>query len=245
MAHSDETSINVNGSRYWLHGLSNGKVALYHADPKRGTEAMDRMGVLPHYQGILCHDHWRPYYRYDCKHALCNAHHQRELLYAFEQDGQKWAKKMGDLLEKIRREVKDSPQGFLSPESIKKYQMKYRKILSDGKRECPLPKKEEGKRGRQKKTKSRNLLERLKDYEDDTLRFMKDPDVPYTNNLSERDIRVAKIHQNISKCFRNRKGAVGFCLRRSYIITARKNGMKATDALRMLSKGETPFFMKE
>ena len=88
-------------------------------------------------------------------------------------------------------------------------------------------------------------MERLKSYEGDTLRFMKDADVPYTNNLSEGDIRVAKIHQNISKCFRDLNGAKGFCLRRSYLVTARKNGVSSTDALRMLFKGEKPFFMRE
>ena len=242
--HSDETSINVNGFRYWLHGLSNKKVTLYHADPKRGTEAIDRMGILPNYKGILCHDHWSSYYCYDCKHSLCNAHHQRELLYAFEQDNQKWAKNMSDLLEKIRRKVEESKEGFLSEKDIEKYEIKYRTILSEGISECPVL-KDEGKKGRKKMSKSMNLLKRLCDYEEDTLRFMKDPDVPYTNNLSEGDIRVAKIHQNISKCFRNLSGAKRFCLIRSYLITARKNGMTATEALDYLFKRKIPPFMRE
>ena len=243
--HSDETGINVNGSRYWLHGLSNNKVTLYHADPKRGTEAMNRMGVLPDYKGILCHDHWSSYYCYDCDHSLCNAHHQRELLYAFEQDGQEWARKMSDLLEKIRRDVEASKERYLPEKKIKKYEVQYRTILSEGVNECPVLKRDEGKKGREKQSKSMNLLRRLSDYEEDTLRFMKDPDVPYTNNLAEGDIRMAKIHQNISKCFRSLPGARRFCLLRSYIITARKNGMTATEALICLFKKEIPPFMRE
>ena len=243
--HSDETGINVNGSRYWLHGLSNNKVTLYHADPKRGTEAMNRMGILPDYKGILCHDHWSSYYCYDCDHSLCNAHHQRELLYAFEQEGQKWAKKMSDLLEKMRRSVEDSKEGFLPEKKIEDYELQYRTILSDGINECPVFEREERKKGREKQSKPMNLLRRLSDYEEDTLRFMKDPDVPYTNNLAEGDIRMAKIHQNISKCFRSLSGASRFCSIRSYIITARKNGVTATDALTSLFKKDIPTFMRE
>lgn len=112
--HADETSINLNGKRIWLHNLSNDKVTLYHADEERGSEAMNRMGILPFYVGILCHDHWKPYYKYSCTHALCNAHHLRELTFAFEEDGQKWAKKMYDLLQEINEKVNKSKMGALS-----------------------------------------------------------------------------------------------------------------------------------
>jgi transposase len=84
--HADETGINLNGKKIWLHNLSNSKVTLYHADLKRGKEAMDRMGIIPHYKGTLCHDHWKAYYQYQCRHALCNAHHLRELTFAWEED---------------------------------------------------------------------------------------------------------------------------------------------------------------
>ena len=100
---ADETGVNVDAHGYWLHSLSNEKVTLFHVDEKRGSEAMDRMGVLPDYKGILCHDHWKPYYTYDCTHALCNAHHQRELEFAWKQDEQKWAGKLKKLLEEMRR----------------------------------------------------------------------------------------------------------------------------------------------
>src|SRR3972149_7830479 len=123
---------------------------------------MDEMGILPRYGGVLCHDHWKPYYIYDCTHALCNAHHLRELELAYEQDKQQWAKLMKDLLVEINKKVNKSGGELLGIE-IKRYQRRYRAILTKGEKECPLPEKVKGKRGRLKKSKSRNLLERLRD----------------------------------------------------------------------------------
>ena len=88
LAHADETGINIGGKLHWLHGLSNDQWTCYHPHEKRGTDAMNDMGVLPRFKGILCHDHWKPYFKYDCTHTLCNAHHLRELQRAWEQDGQ-------------------------------------------------------------------------------------------------------------------------------------------------------------
>ena len=92
--HADETGINIGGEKAWLHCLSNQKVTLFHADHKRGKEAMDRMGVLPLFEGILCHDHWKPYFKYSCLHALCNAHHLRELQWCVDFENQAWAGEM-------------------------------------------------------------------------------------------------------------------------------------------------------
>lgn len=94
LAHADETGINIDGRRHWLHCASNAAVTLFYSHAKRGTEAMDEARVLPSFRGVLCHDHWKPYYRYDCTHALCNAHHLRELERAWEQDQQEWAREM-------------------------------------------------------------------------------------------------------------------------------------------------------
>ena len=107
-AHADETGINMGGDRFWLHCVSNGFWTLYYPHERRGTEAFEAMGVLPGFTGILCHDHWKPYYKLDCTHALCNAHHIRELTRAFEQDDQQWAQDMKDLLEKINVKVIDA-----------------------------------------------------------------------------------------------------------------------------------------
>jgi transposase len=241
LAHADETGINISGKRHWLHGISNKLWTLYYPHEKRGTDAMNEMGVLSDFAGILCHDHWKPYYTYDCKHALCNAHHLRELTRAWEQDNQKWAIKMKDLLEKINHTVIDSG-GFLDSIDSKKYRQKYRNLIKKAEVECPEPDrpKQKGKRGRIKKSKSRNLLERLRDYEDDVLRFMDIDYVPFSNNLAENDIRMTKVQQKISGCFRSIEGAKIFCRVRGYLSTCRKHGISITEALYSLFDGKRP-----
>ena len=119
LAHVDETGINIGGKGHWLHCVSNDNWMLYYPHEKRGTEAMNAMGILPGFKGILCHDHWKPYYKYDCTHALCNAHHLRELTRAFEQDDQKWAQKLKNLLETINCKVTDAG-GALDAQEFKK-----------------------------------------------------------------------------------------------------------------------------
>lgn len=242
--HADETGINVNGTKIWLHNLSNGKVTIYHPDEKRGKEAMDRMGVLPSYTGRLCHDHWKSYYRYEnVIHVLCNAHHLRELERVIEEDGHEWAKTLLQFLVDLSKTV-DAAGGVLSAEKIYEYTKRYREILEQGEDECPQPPpKEVGKRGRVKKTFSRNLLERLRDFEEDTLRFMTEAIVPFTNNQGENDLRMTKVQQKISGCFRSMEGARIFCRIRAFLSTCRKNNVSPTKALRDLFQGKFPTFM--
>ena len=246
LIHADETGINLDGKRIWLHNLSNDRITLYHADLRRGKEGMDRMGVLPHYRGHLVHDHLKSYYRYeDCIHCLCNSHHLRELERAWEEDHQQWAKSTQDLLIEMNKVV-DKAGGVLSAEKQKEYQERYREILKLGDDECSKPPpKEPGKRGRQKKSKSRNLLERLRDFEGDVLRFMSVSVVPFTNNQAENDLRMTKVQQKISGCFRSMEGARIFCRVRSFLSTCRKNNVSPTDALRLLFQGALPQFMQE
>jgi len=241
--HADETGINMGGILYWLHSVSSDKLTYFYPHKKRGSEAMDEMGILPKYKGNLCHDHWKPYFKYDCTHILCNAHHLRELERAFEQDGQLWAKEMKKLLEEINIAVNNAG-GAISTDNAKEYIEKYKSILNNGEKESPLPEQVDGHRGRLKKTKSRNLLERLRDYMDDTLRFMEDPDIPFTNNQSENDIRMTKVQQKISGCFRSLEGAKIFCRIRGYISTCKKNGIGSIESLTLLFNGDMPDFMK-
>lgn len=246
IAHADETGINRNGDRIWLHSLSNPEWTLFFPHEKRGHEAMDAMGILPLFKGTLCHDHWKPYYRYDCIHALCNAHHLRELTFAHEQEGQQWAKDMKDLLETINKDVK-AAGGVLNAFESERYRKKYKNLIKKGDIECPEPERpanKKGKRGRIKKSKSRNLLERLRDYEEDVLRFMENELVPFTNNLGENDIRMTKVQQKISGCFRSMEGAHIFCRIRSYLSTCRKQGVKMSTALNMLFEGKLPDFLR-
>jgi len=244
LAHADETGINIGGKGHWLHCVSNNFWTLFYPHKKRGTDAMNDMGILSRFKGTLCHDHWKPYYKYDCTHALCNAHHLRELERAWEQDGQKWAQKLKNLLETINRKVTDAG-GAMDAQESKKYRRKYRALIKQGETECPEPSgpKKKGKRGRIKRSKSRNLLERLRDYEQDSLRFMDNKLVPFTNNLGENDIRMTKVQQKISGCFRSIDGARIFCRVRSYLSTCRKQGVDSSHALELLFNGKLPDFL--
>jgi transposase len=246
LLHADESGINVNGSCVWLHSASTDRWTLFFPHVIRRGEAMKAMGVLEHFQGTLCHDHWKPYFQFNCLHALCNAHHLRELENAWEQDGQRWAKTMQDLL----LEMNDSTikaRGGLTEKAAHKFRSRYRNILTRGDRECPPPNPKPGprKRGRIPKTKSRNLLERLRDFEIETLRFLTDPLVPFTNNQSENDIRMTKVQQKISGCFRSFEGAQIFCRVRSYLSTCRKQNLSPTDALQTLFSGHLPDFFAD
>ena len=240
----DETGINVGGKTIWLHSASNELWTLFYPHLKRGDEAMKAMGILPYFKGILCHDHWKSYFKFECAHALCNAHHIRELEYAWEHDNQKWAKKMQDLLVGINEAV-NKAGGSLSNKKANAFRAQYRSILAKADRECPTPTKESriGSRGRIPKSKSRNLLERLRDFETETLRFMTDKRVPFTNNQSEGDIRMTKVQQKISGCFRSMDGAYIFCRVRSYLSTCRKHGVAPTEALQLLFAGKMPDFI--
>ena len=242
--HADETGVNINGQNHWLHSLSNEVSTYFHIDEKRGSTAMDTMNVLPNFQGTLCHDHWKPYYKYQCVHALCNAHHLRELKRAYEQDNQQWAKSLELLLLEMNAAVNASSTGMLTEDEIKEYEKRYLKILEEGKNECPeTPSETSNKKGKVKRTRPRNLLLRLLNYMGDTLRFISKPDVPFTNNNAEREIRMTKVQQKISGCFRSMRGAEMFCLIRSYIITSRKHGILPIEALKMLFRGEKPAYM--
>lgn len=240
----DETGVNINGKQHWLHNASNKLLTLFQIHAKRGGEAMDAIGVLPAFKGILCHDHWKPYFNYGGNHALCNAHHLRELEWAAEQDKQQWAKELQSLLKEMCH-TKNLPDGFSDQKTEQRYRDSYRAILDKADQECPPPDEQDrnGKRGRLKRSKSRNLLERLRDDERSVLLFMENPIVPFSNNQAENDIRMTKVHQKVSGCFRSLDGAAMFCRIRSFLSTCQKNGVSATSALNDLFQGKWPDFM--
>jgi transposase len=240
--HADETGININGKGHWLHSASNEQWTHFFPHARRGTVAMNVINILPLYHGTLCHDHWKPYYKYDCTHSLCNAHHLRELMRAWEQDKQVWAHEMKQLLEEINRAVNDAG-GVLLNEEAEPWKDKYRELLKKAQTECPPPDKpEKVTRGRIKRSKARNLLERLINYEEDVLRFMTITCVPFTNNAAENSIRMTKVHQKISGCFRSMDGAEMFCRIRGYLSTCRKQGMSATQAMALVFEQKLPEF---
>ena len=241
--HSDETGINVDGTKLWLHNVSNDRFTCFYPHAKRGFEAMDEMGILPRYQGIICHDHWKSYFRYGSLHALCNAHHLRELERAVEQDKQKWAEQMIALLKEINKATHEAG-GCLEATEAEHYKKRYRDLLREAERECPPPGETgEKKKGKTARSKARNLLERLLDFENETLRFMVDNNVPFSNNQAENDLRMTKVQQKISGCFRSMDGAKIFCRIRSFLSTSRKQGVTASEALRLLFQRKWPAFM--
>ncbi len=244
LIHVDETGINIGGKRVWLHNASNPEFTFFSPHTKRGSEALDEIGILPGFMGTLCHDHWKPYFKYGARHALCNAHLLRELERAWEQDKQKWAQDMHALLKEINRAVLDAG-GCLNGIAAAPYRRRYRTLLAEAEKECPPPDESQrkGRRGRLPRSKARNLLERFRDFEVDILRFLEDPEVPFTNNLAENDLRMTKVQQKISGCFRSWGGAKMFCRIRSYLSTCRKQGVSASEALRLLFEGKLPQFM--
>ena len=201
----------------------------------------------PACRGIRSHDHWKSYYKhYGGRHSLCNAHHLRELERAAEQEKQQWAVKMIALLREINNAVHDAG-GCLDFLESEAYRLRYRALLDEAEAECPPPDESQrnGRRGRLARSKARSLLERLRGYECDVLRFMVEKEVPFSNNQAENDLRMTKVQQKISGCFRSWEGAKIFCRIRSYLSTCRKQGVTASEGLRLLFEGKFPAFMQE
>jgi len=245
VAHFDETGSRVEGKRWWLHSASTAELTYYNIQRKRGSEAFDAIGILDRFFGRAIHDFWKPYFGYSCLHGLCNAHHLRELIFVYEQFQQDWADHMIDCLLEIKDVVDQAKQttDHLAEKQIQAFEKRYQKVLDEGYAQNPLPPlpvNERKKRGRRKKSKPRNLLERLDEHRAEVLAFMYDFKVPFDNNQAERDIRMMKLQQKISGMFRTENGAKAFCRIRSYISTARKNAVGAMDALTRLYSGD-PF----
>ena len=216
-AHCDETSMKISGTKHWLHTVGTKKLAHYAMHEKRGSKATQDIGILPEFKGTIIHDHWKSYFQYkNSKHALCNAHHLLELRFINEQHKMKWAKKMSLLLIKIKEHkdlfVKKSKDKF-TKWLLKKHNSEYNAILVKAHRE-------QARRGT---LDSRNLIKRLSNFKQETLLFMNDFTIPFTNNLSEQDLRMSKVKQKISGCFRNTISADSFCKIRSMLISGRKN----------------------
>ena len=236
VVHFDETGLYEMGRRIWLHSASTSSATYYHADTKRGRDAMERAGILPFFKGVAVHDHWAPYKHYDrCEHALCNVHHLRELKRACEQDQKPWAKTLIDLFHEIKDTVytaREKGQSRLTPAQLARFKARYRALIETAREEYPdPPPKDKGKRGRVKQDRSKNLLDRLDRYQQEVLRFMYDFRVPFDNNLAERDLRMVKVKQKISGTFRSEQGSAFFCRIRGAISTWKKQGSNILDAL--------------
>lgn len=237
VVHADETGLRVEALLKWVHSASTSELTLYHLDDKRGTIAMDAMGVLEHLAGVLVHDGWAPYRKYNnVTHALCNAHHLRELAAVGETEGQSWATEMTALLADTWQFVltaKGEGRSALTGDDLERIRAAYQAIIVAGHAANPPP-APTGKRGHPKRSKAANLLRRLDLHTDDVLRFATNFAVPFDNNVAERDIRMVKVHQKVSGGFRSIDGAEAFLAFRSYLSTAAKQGVNLLDALQGL-----------
>jgi transposase len=224
LVHCDETGVNISGKKQWLHTVGTKQLTHYGIHEKRGVKATQDIGILPEFKGTMVHDHWKSYFTYkDCRHALCNAHHLRELRFIYEHQHIKWANKISELLLEIsgrKNHLIQSGQYF-SKKEMTQYSDTYDEILRKASRE-------QAKRGT---IDSSNLRKRLINYKESVLLFMWDKDVPFTNNLSEQDIRMEKVKQKISGCFRSIVGGINSCTIRGTISTAKKNKKNVFDTL--------------
>jgi len=240
--HNDETGMRVKGKLQWLHVSSTKQLTYYAVHPKRGQKAVRAIGILPQFKGVSLHDGWASYFQFeDCSHALCNAHHLRELRFIEEQYQQTWASEMAQLLRDAKQETVDCEERHLTLACINHYHQRYEQILQQGfKANLPPDTASPKKRGRKKQSAPKNLLDRLQKYQQETLAFLSDFRIPFDNNLAERDVRMMKVKQKISGTFRTQQGAEMFCDIRSYISTVRKQGQQVILALHQALIGQ-PF----
>lgn len=244
--HVDDTSMHVGRSTHWLHSASTASLTWYGADPQRGKPALDRLGILPAFQGVAVHDGWRPYADYPCQHALCNAHHLRELIFIVETTGQRWAQHLIDLLCGAKAEAEASlarGKQSLSRQRLTYYRQRSQALVEQGLRLNPRQGRDPQRvevRGRIKQSFAYNLLARLKRYPEQVWRFIADHRVPFDNNQAERDLRMPKLKQKISGCWRTAAGLQAYCMIRSYLASLRKQQRPLFEALTLCFAGAPP-----
>jgi transposase len=235
--HADETGSRISGARYWFHVACNGLFTLLDCHEKRGVDALNDMAVLPFFSGVLVSDGWKPYWSIDgIEHALCCAHLLRDLASLSSSARHRaWADDMADLLVEAKNAVQGAlaeDRAGLSPGQLRAYRYRYTKLVNRGVSALPAHHRP-GSADRD----ASNLLRRLRDQRHEVTRYWSEPAVPFDNNQAERDLRMAKLQQKISGCFRTFAGAKAFCAVRSYLQTAQKHGLEGMDVLVQLFAG--------
>ena len=238
VVHVDESGLRVAGKLHWLHVACTPGLTFYGVHSKRGTEATDALDILPHCRGWLIHDHWSPYFTYqEALHGLCNEHILRELKFVAEEHHEAWAARLSRWL--VRAHRRRQRYGQFTERQFKRALARYRAILRSGRRLHPRGQGTASDPAR----KIANLLDRLQDFDLCVLAFLFDPDVPFTNNQAEQDIRMIKVRQKISGGFRTLLGAQAFARVRSYLSTCRKQGRNLWEATHQAVLGQA--FMPE
>jgi transposase len=238
--HVDETSLRVDRKNHWIHVYSAGDITLKFLHPKRGIEAIESIGIIPRYGGVIVHDCWASYLAFEhCGHGLCGSHLLRELTFVVDSNGYRWAMNLKCLLQETCVLVAERPTKCLTDTEYKNLRKRYRNLLTRGAKELPpIPPRQNGKRGRLAKSDAHNLWERLKRYEDAVLLFAKLPHVPFTNNRAERDLRMSKVKQKVSGCFRTFQYAQAYCRISSYLQSMAYRGYNPLVAIQMALTGQ-------
>ena len=238
--HVDETSLRVDRKNHWIHVYAAGDITLKFLHPKRGSEAIETINIIPRYGGTIIHDCWASYLSYEhCGHGLCGSHLLRELTFIVESNAYRWAANIKTLLKQTCSLVSKLPSKSLSETEYKNLRKRYRNLLTRGEKELPpIPSRQNGKRGRVAKSDAHNLWERLKRHEEAVLLFAKLPHVPFTNNRAERDLRMSKVKQKVSGCFRTRQYAEAYCRISSYLQTMANQGYNPLVAIQMALSGQ-------
>lgn len=237
--HVDETSLRVDKKNHWIHVYAAGDITLKRLHRKRGKEAIEDIGIIPEYGGVIIHDCWASYLSYvHCGHGLCGSHLLRELTFIVDSNGYAWAKNMKRVLRDACKTISGRPEKCLTVEEYKNLQKRYRNILTRGEKELPeIPEKPNGQRGKMAKSSAHNLWERLKEHEAAVLLFAKDGHVAFTNNRAERDLRMSKVKQKVSGCFRQADYAHAYCRISSYLQTMANKGHNPLIAIQMALTG--------
>ncbi len=230
--HCDETSMKVNGKNYWIHVYSSGDITLKFIHQKRGIEAIEDIGIIPRYGGVIIHDCWASYLSYgNCEHGLCGSHLLRELTFIVESNNYNWAKNMKTLLKETSAKVSKRKRKRLTPREYQGLQKRYRNILTRGEKELPKVARKIGARGRIAKSDAHNLWERFKTYEESVLKFAKMDHVAFTNNRAEQDLRMNKVKQKVSGSFRQAIYAQAYCRITSYLKSMTNQGVNPMIAI--------------
>jgi transposase len=233
--HSDETGVRQAGALAWAHVASTARLTHYAIHAKRGSEATDAIGILPRFTGVSVHDGWKPYRRYmQCRHALCNIHHLRELTFLEEAYQQRWAKDLKTLLLEMKTAVEQARlrgDDRVGAAERSAFVIRYEALLAAGLAANPPPQRRTGQRGRLKQSPALNLLERLSFGQREVLAFLDDFTIPFDNNQAEQDLRMLKVQQKIAGSFRADSGSEAFARIRGYLSSMRKQGVALLAAL--------------